>query len=111
MSDQGDADVPEIFGGQFRQHCSINRVIAKRLFILLQPETAKPCRNVHVLLPASQSRAKYIISVISRIVYLGFVATPVKRRRRERLATHSSSSSDDDCLRWGSDRLRPHPKS
>src|SRR5262249_62274781 len=56
MSDRADADVPEILGGQFRQHCSIDRVVAKRLFVLLQPETLEPRRNVHVLLRAVTTR-------------------------------------------------------
>jgi hypothetical protein len=51
MSDQADADVREILGGQLRQHRSIDRVVAKRLFVLLQPETVEPRRYIHARLP------------------------------------------------------------
>ena len=52
MSDRADADVPEILGGQFQQHCSIDCVVVKRPFVLLQPETPEPLRNVQRSPPA-----------------------------------------------------------
>ena len=50
---QADAKVVEVLGCKLAQNRSVNRVVAKRLFILLQAETVEPCRNVHALLPAA----------------------------------------------------------
>jgi hypothetical protein len=50
-SDQADAEVPEIVGGQLRQHRGIDLVVAKGLFVLLQSEAVEPRRDVHARLP------------------------------------------------------------
>ena len=57
MPDEVHAEVLEVVGGQLRQYCRVNRVVAKRLLVLLQPETVEPCRNVHALLPAAVTAA------------------------------------------------------
>jgi hypothetical protein len=54
IADRGDADLPEILPGQLGQDLGVDAVIAKRRFVFLQPQTAKPRRNVHRALPASR---------------------------------------------------------
>ena len=51
MSNRTDADVPEIVGGQLREDRSVDLVVAKCLFVLLQSEAVEPRRNVHARLP------------------------------------------------------------
>ena len=55
VSDGVDADILQILGGQFRQYCGVDRVVAKRLFVLLQPETVEPRRDVQARLPSRSS--------------------------------------------------------
>src|ERR1700730_7151395 len=73
MSDHADTDVPEIVGGQFRQHRGIDLVFTKRRLVLLQPEITEPLPHVHVVLPLS-SAARSSVSVISSQL------TPIQRR-------------------------------
>src|SRR6476660_151858 len=55
MADRGNAQVPEILGRQVGQHRAVDIVVAKYRLVLLQSETAEPCRNVHArLLDAAQ---------------------------------------------------------
>jgi hypothetical protein len=51
MSDEVDAEVLQVFGGQLRQDRRVNGVVAKRRLVLLEPEVVEPCRNVHARLP------------------------------------------------------------
>ncbi len=41
---------PEMLVSEFRQHVGLDRVPAKDLFELLQPEASQPRRDVHLLL-------------------------------------------------------------
>src|ERR1700730_3612355 len=66
MSDEAYTEVLEVVGGQFRQHGVVDRVVAKRLLVLLQPETVEPFRNVHARLPdAGHRRASSSYSELS----------------------------------------------
>jgi hypothetical protein len=51
VADETDAEVLQVVSRQLRQYRSINGVVAKRLLVLLQPETAEPCPDVHARLP------------------------------------------------------------
>ena len=51
MADRHHADLPEILGRQAGQHPFVDLVGAERRLVLLEPETAEPCRNVHARLP------------------------------------------------------------
>jgi len=51
VPDEVDTDVPEILGGQFGQYRCVNRVVAKRLLVLLQSEAAEPICDVHAYSP------------------------------------------------------------
>src|SRR5580704_2852409 len=57
MPDEVDPEVLEVVGGQLRQYCCVDRVVAKRLFILLQPETVEPGPDVHARLPDAVTAA------------------------------------------------------
>ena len=62
MPDETDAKVLQVISRQLPQYRRINGVVAKRLLVLLQPETLEPGRNVHSLLPADGHRlAKLIV--------------------------------------------------
>src|SRR5215831_11369422 len=50
MADRHHADLPEILGRQAGQHPFVDLVCAERRLVLLEPETAEPCRNVHARL-------------------------------------------------------------
>src|SRR6266851_533916 len=58
MSNEAYTEVLEVVGGQFRQHGVVDRVLAKRLLVLLQPETVEPFRNVHARLPDTVTAAR-----------------------------------------------------
>jgi hypothetical protein len=51
VADEADAEVLEVVGGQLRQYRGVDRVVAKRLFVLLHAEAVEPGRDVHVHLP------------------------------------------------------------
>src|SRR6516164_4768213 len=51
MAYRHHADLPEILGRQAGQHPFVDLVGAERRLVLLEPETAEPCRNVHARLP------------------------------------------------------------
>ena len=51
VSDEADADIPEIIGGQLRQHRGVDLVVAKSLFVLLQSEVVEPRRDIYARLP------------------------------------------------------------
>src|SRR6516162_10149351 len=53
VPDEGDAEVPQVVGGQLRQHRGVDRVVAKPRFVLLQAETVEPGCDVHPRLPAA----------------------------------------------------------
>src|SRR5262249_43523337 len=57
MSDESDAEILQILSGQLGQHGSVDRVVAKGLFVLLQPETAEPHPDVHARLPGATTDA------------------------------------------------------
>src|SRR6516165_3537989 len=50
MADRHHADLPEILGRQAGQYPFADLVGAERRLVLLEPETAEPCRNVHARL-------------------------------------------------------------
>ena len=58
MADGSNAEFLQIVGGQLGQYRGIDGVVVERLFVLLQPETVEPCRNVHALLPAAVTAAR-----------------------------------------------------
>ena len=47
MSDDGDANVFEVIGGQLRQNVGRNLVLLERLFVALQPQLSQPRQNIH----------------------------------------------------------------
>src|SRR5580693_8250237 len=47
MPDEIDTDVPEVLGGEFGQQRGVDRIFAKRRFVLLQSEAVEPSRDVH----------------------------------------------------------------
>ena len=51
VPDEADPDVPEVLGGQFGQYGRVDRVVAKRLIVLLQSEAVEPACNVHACPP------------------------------------------------------------
>ena len=51
MPDEVDPDVPEVVGGQLGQYGRVDRVVAKRLIVLLQSEAVEPACNVHACPP------------------------------------------------------------
>src|SRR5438105_6407137 len=53
MSDEGHAEVLQVVGGQLRQYRGIDRILAKRSFVLLHTEAVEPGRNVHPHPPAA----------------------------------------------------------
>ena len=55
---ESDAEVIQVIGRQLRQYRSINGVLAKRLLVLLQPETTKPSRDVHARLHDAVTAAR-----------------------------------------------------
>ena len=46
MADQIDPDIPEVVGGQARQHLDVNRVVAKRRRILFEAQPAQPIGDI-----------------------------------------------------------------
>jgi hypothetical protein len=53
MPDEDDAEILEVVGGQLGQHCGVDRVVAKRLFVLPHSEAVEPGSDVHTRLPAA----------------------------------------------------------
>src|SRR5437660_11402487 len=53
MPDEGHAEVLQVVGGQLRQYRGIDRIVAKRSFVLLHTEAVEPGRNVHPHPPAA----------------------------------------------------------
>ena len=51
MPDRADPDFPEILGSQLWQYSGINRIVAKRGFVLLQSEPVEPGCDIHACLP------------------------------------------------------------
>ena len=47
----------QVFRGQPWKHFGVDVVIAERRLVLLKPETAEPCRNVHARLPDAVNAA------------------------------------------------------
>ena len=56
VPDEVDPDVPEVVGGQLGQYGRVDRVVAKRLIVLLQSEAVEPACNVHACSPMRSSR-------------------------------------------------------
>jgi hypothetical protein len=50
MADKIDAQILKVIGCQLAHDHGIDRVIAKRLFVLLHPEVAKPSCDIHARL-------------------------------------------------------------
>ena len=46
MADQSDPDIPEVLGGQARQHLGVNRAVAKRRRILFETQPAQPIGDI-----------------------------------------------------------------
>ena len=57
VSDQVHTQVLEVVGSQFWQYGGVNRVVAKRLFVLLHVEALEPVGDVHTRLPAAITTA------------------------------------------------------
>jgi hypothetical protein len=57
VPDEAYAEVPQIVGRQLRQYRGIDRVVAKRLIVLLHPEAVEPGCDVHARLPAASLAA------------------------------------------------------
>jgi hypothetical protein len=64
MSDEIDTKVPEVVGGQFRQHRGVDRIVAKRRFVLLHSEAVEPGCDVHARLPAAAVAARVYLTAI-----------------------------------------------
>ena len=47
MADRGHADADQVVGRQLRQHLGVDVVVAERLLVLLEPQTAQPGCDVH----------------------------------------------------------------
>jgi hypothetical protein len=61
MPDKADAEVLQVVDGQLGQYRSVDRVVAKRLFVLLQSETTEPDPDVH---------ARLLDAVTTTLLYL-----------------------------------------
>jgi hypothetical protein len=61
MSYKVDTDVPEDLGGKLRQYSGVDLVIAKGLFVLLQPKAVEPRCDVHARLPDAVTAARLIV--------------------------------------------------
>src|SRR6516164_6856527 len=57
MADRHHAHLPEILGRQAGQYPFVDLVGAERRLVLLEPESAEPCRNVHARLPDAVNAA------------------------------------------------------
>jgi hypothetical protein len=57
-----DTDVPPVLGSQLRQYRGVDRVVAKRLFVLLHPEAVEPGRDVHARLPDAVTAARLTLA-------------------------------------------------
>jgi hypothetical protein len=55
VTDQADAELLQVFGGEPWQNVRLYSVIAKRLLVLLQTKTAQPSREVHAGSPPLQA--------------------------------------------------------
>jgi hypothetical protein len=61
VPDQADAEILEIVGGQVRQYAFVDRVVAKRRFVLLHAEAMEPGRDVYASPPRrGRHRAPYL---------------------------------------------------
>ena len=47
VTNDPDAQVVQIVGGQRRQQLGVNRMLAERLLVALQPQLSQPCRDLH----------------------------------------------------------------
>src|SRR5690348_1959805 len=79
MSYKADTDVPEVLGGKLGQYSGVDRVIAKRLFVLLQPEAVEPRRDVHARLPDAVTAA---LVYLNAKWYETRMLSETRRRRR-----------------------------
>jgi hypothetical protein len=61
MSDQGDAEILQIFGGQARQYAGVDLVRAECRFVLLEPEPSQPLRDFHRPTPANDAEASSVV--------------------------------------------------
>jgi len=67
MADRHDADLLEILRCQLRQYLGIDRVVAKRCFVLLHADAVEPGCDVHARLPAAALAAQvYLTAIKSR---------------------------------------------
>ena len=57
MADRGDAEPDQILGREIHEDLGVDVVLPERLFVLSQPQTTQPGRDVHGLLPALVFRA------------------------------------------------------
>ena len=88
VPDEADTQVLEIVGGQLRQYCGIDRVVAKRLFVLLHAEALKPGGDVHTRLPAAiNSASVYLTQIAARALGISVA----DRRPRSRCASSNES--------------------
>src|SRR2546429_9562487 len=57
MADRGDTEPDQILGREVHEDLGVDVVLPERLFVLSQPQTTQPGRDVHGLLPAFVFRA------------------------------------------------------
>ena len=62
MPDQADPEILEIVGSQVRQYAFVDRVVAKRRFVLLQAEAVEPGCDIHTRLPAVVGTAHFSLT-------------------------------------------------
>ena len=64
MSDQIDVEILQIVGGQAGQQARVDLIRAERRLVLLEPETAEPCRNVHACLQTRSPPRRFTLPPI-----------------------------------------------
>src|SRR5262249_10578963 len=83
MADEIDAQILKVIDCQLAQDLGIDRVIAKRLFVLLHPEVAEPSCDVHARLPGAVLAASRNFTAIchGRLISAPLVAYTTAKQR------------------------------
>src|SRR5215469_3415984 len=64
MPDEADAEILQVVCVQLWQHCGVDRVVAKRLFVLLHAKAVEPGCDIHACLPRhGHHRASYLTRI------------------------------------------------
>jgi hypothetical protein len=63
VADRGDTETDQVFGREVSQDLGIDIVLAERLLISSQPQTAQPSRDIHGLLPAPYRQSKRCLTL------------------------------------------------